>query len=110
MLRGLLLALVLLTSAVPAGACVFELLHLHHDHADDPADADDCPCQCKLSPRVTTVPTTPVVENHTVAVLLLVTDGLFVSPALPLIQFRIDASPGPDPARPRYLAIARLLL
>ncbi len=112
MLRGLLLVLVLLTSAVPAGACVFELLHLHHDHdhADAPADPDDCPCQCKLSPRVTTVPTTPVVEDFPAGVPLLVADGLFVSPVLPLIQFRIASPPGPDPARPRYLAVARLLI
>lgn len=110
MLRGLLLALVLLTSAVPAGACVFELLHLHHDHADDLADSDDCPCQCKLSPRVTTVPTTPAVEDHPPAVPLLVVGGPSATPALPLIQFRISSAPGPDPARPRYLAVARLLL
>ena len=112
MLRGLLLALVLLTSAVPAGACVFELLHLHHehDHADAPAESDDCPCQCKLSPRVTTVPTTPAVEDHAPAVPLLVADGPSVTPALPLIQFRIASPPGPDPARPRYLATSRLLI
>ena len=112
MLRGLLLALVLFTSAVPAGACVCELLHLHEHHTDAPADSDDdCPCQCKLSPRVTTVPTTPAVEDHPSAVPLLVaSDGPFVSPALPLIQFRIASPPGPDPARPRYLAVARLLL
>lgn len=110
MLRGLLLALVLLTSAVPAGACVFELLHLHHDHADDPADSDDCPCPCKLSPRVTTVPTTPAVEEHPSAVPLLVADGLSAIPDLPLVQSRIDSSPGPDPARPRYLAVSRLLI
>jgi hypothetical protein len=106
-LRGLLLALVLLTSAVPAGACVFELLHLHHDHA---ADSDDCPCHCKLSPRVTTVPTTPAVEGQSSAVLLLISDGSSATPDLPLVQFRIDSSPGPDPARPRYLAVRRLLL
>ncbi len=111
MLRGLLLALVLLTSAVPAGACVCDLLHLHHEHADDPAEPDDCPCQCESSPRVTTVPTTPAVEEHPSAVPLLVaSDGPFVPPVLPLVQLRIDTSPGPDPARPRYLATSRLLI
>jgi hypothetical protein len=110
-LRGLLLALVLLTSAVPAGACVCELLHIPHEHADGPADADDCPCHCKSSPRVTTVPTTPAVEGHPPAAPPLVSsDGPFVSPVLPLIQFRIASPPGPDPARPRYLAVSRLLI
>ena len=110
MLRGLLLALVMLTSAVPAGACVFELLHIPHEHADGSNDSDDCPCKCKLSPRVTTVPTTPAVEGESSAVLLFVTDGSSATPELPLVQSRIDSSPGPDPARPRYLAVRRLLI
>ena len=110
MLRGLLLALVLLTSAVPTGVCVCELLHLHHEHADDPAESDDCPCQCESTPRVTTVPTTPAVEDLPSAPLQLVADAPSATPDLPLVRFRIDTSPGPDPARPRFLAFSRLLL
>lgn len=109
MLRGLLLALVLLTSAVPVGACLFELLHVPHDHAEGPIDSDDCPCKCKLSPRVTTVPTTPAVEGDAGSVLVAVADQ-HGSPALPQLQFRLDTSPGPDPTRPRYLAVRRLLI
>ena len=108
MLRGLLLALVLCTSAVPAGACVFELLHTPHDHADSPDGDDDCPCHCKLTPRVTTAPAPPALEGDSTALPLTVAE--LSIPALSLVSFRAAPPPGPDPARPRYLAVARLLL
>lgn len=111
LLRGLLLAFVLLTAALPAGVCVCEVLHLHHhDQTNTPDDSDDCPCHCKLHPRVTTAPTPLAVEGDSgLSLFVPAADLALVPQSVNSSAFRSE-SPPHGASHPLYLSVGRLLI